>query len=326
MQILQTPHGELPAQAVHFDTQEKPVMAVVSTPCSLTTSAGKLTPQHSTDDLRRPRVEPLLFHPSGNLKSLPLEERTPVDTPLGKLPAELVTFYEDGSLRRVFPLNGKLSGYWSWQDEGKRNVPVTLATPAGSITAMLISVQFYPGGQLRSITLWPGQQVTVQSPLGPVPVRVGMAFYKDGALRSLEPAEPMLLDTPVGQLEAFDSDPEGLTGDVNSLRFTPGGQLAGLATVTYGLSVNCNGQTREYEPRYSVNLCDEEEKSILPLRVDFENGQVHCQAANQGTHQLSACGFAAKRLHPTAVAIAYSCGEGGPPPAAGGILASMPGK
>ena len=45
--------------------------------------------------------------------------------------AELVTFHADGSLRRVFPLNGKLSGYWTEADEGALAKAMELSTPLG---------------------------------------------------------------------------------------------------------------------------------------------------------------------------------------------------
>lgn len=328
MNTLETIHGMLKGVGgVLKDAQGRLTMASVNEACELQTSVGLLTPQYTTDDLRRPRVESLLFHPNGHVKSLPLEVSTPVDTPLGKLNAELVTFYEDGSVRRVFPVNGKLSGHWDWNNEGTLNNPVTLQTPAGSFTAKLISVQFFADGALRSVTLWPGEQVTIQSPAGAVKTRVGMAFYQDGTLRSLEPAEPVMVSTPIGGIEAFDSDPEGITGDENSLTFTPSGEVQSLATVTFGLTVSGPEGVREFKPAWGVNLCDESERTVLPLVVSFGNGRVTCAGESSGVFSPADCTVEVKRLFPRATAIAYACGEGDMSQAqAMTILPSMPGK
>ena len=77
----------------------------------------------------------MVFHESGRLKCLPLETQTIVATPAGDIPAEMLTFHPDGSLSRIFPLNGKLSGYWSQDDEAKLAAPLTMLTPVGVLTA-----------------------------------------------------------------------------------------------------------------------------------------------------------------------------------------------
>ncbi|RYD04950.1 hypothetical protein N752_12240 [Desulforamulus aquiferis] len=37
----------------------------------------------------------------------------------------------------------------------------------GSFKSRIIGIQFYPEGSLKSITLWPGEVVSIKSPLGP---------------------------------------------------------------------------------------------------------------------------------------------------------------
>ena len=37
--------------------------------------------------------------------------------PAGDYQAELITFYEDGNVKRVFPLYGQISAYWSVEEE-----------------------------------------------------------------------------------------------------------------------------------------------------------------------------------------------------------------
>jgi len=242
---------------------------------TLETILGRLTAQHSTDDMRRPKVAPLEFHPGGVLKAMALEERTPVPTPLGPMTAEFVSFHQDGSLRRVFPVNGKLSGYWTEKEEAGLNPPATLATPAGSFTARIAGVQFFPGGALKSVTLWPGESVEIDTPLGRKAARIGVSFYEDGSLRSFEPARMLSVSTPLTVLEAFDPVALGIHGDVCSLEFAPDGSVTALSTPLNTVTVTTpDGSIHRFKPVKTPNLCDERVLDTLPLRIRFQAGTV----------------------------------------------------
>lgn len=259
----------------------------------LETPLGCFVPQHTGEDLRKPRVEPVTFYPDGTLKSLPLETQTRVSTPLGDIPAELVSFHPSGTVRRVFPLNGKLSGPWTWQDEQRLAEPLTLETPAGHVEARLICAHFHPSGALRSLTLWRGEEVEVDSPLGRVKTRLGLAFHENGALRSLEPAEPLAVPTPIGTVRAFDSDALGVSGDANSLAFAPDGRLEKLASVDCAVSVSCGGQGRRFAPGKRPNLCEEDAVDPVPLRLRFESGLV--RIGDDEAFELDRCTFRVER-------------------------------
>ena len=84
---------------------------------TISTQYGDLIPQYTDDDLRKREILPVEYHPSGALKAVPLETQTIIATPAGDIPAELISFHENGTISRIFPLNGKLSGYWSQEDE-----------------------------------------------------------------------------------------------------------------------------------------------------------------------------------------------------------------
>ncbi len=240
----------------------------------LETPLGRLVPQYSGEDLRKPRVEPVTFHPGGALKSLPLETQVRVSTPLGEMPAELVSFHPSGAVRRVFPLNGKLSGAWTWEDEQRLAEPLTLETPAGRVEARLICAHFHPSGALRSLTLWRGEEAEIDTPLGRIRARLGLSFYEDGALRSLEPAEPLEVPTPIGRLRTYDSEALGVSGDVNSLAFAPEGRLEALASTDCAVIATCGGQTRRFAPGKRQSLCEEDAVDTVPLRLRFESGRV----------------------------------------------------
>ncbi len=241
----------------------------------ITTPYGQLIPQHTTDDLRKRELFPVEYHPSGGVKSLPLESQTPMRTPVGVVPAELVSFHENGVINRIFPLNGKLSGYWSQEDEAGLAEPVTLTTPAGLLTVRVLGLSFYDTGALRSITLWPEETMSIPSPAGPVVTRIGVCFTPDGAVRSLEPAKPTPIATPAGEIMAYDPDAVGVNGDVNSLAFDDRGEVARVATTLTRLTgVSPDGRTTAYVPEQRESLCSESEQEIVPMVISFSPDEV----------------------------------------------------
>lgn len=272
--LLHTPFGSIPVHGpVERFPDGGPRSCTPSGPAALHTPFGVLVPQHSTDDLRRRTVQAVTFHPGGGLRSLPLERPTRIKTPAGAMDAELVTFHADGTLRRVFPLNGKLSGYWTEADEGALANPLELSTPLGRITAKIISVCFHPCGALASITLWPEETVRAPTPVGEVAARVGLAFRPDGSLRSLEPARPQAVPTPAGSILAYDLDAVGICGDANSLCFAPDGSVEAVTTsLTRVLARREDGSELVFAPGTRESLCGDTERESEPLRLEFAPG------------------------------------------------------
>lgn len=237
---------------------------------TITTKYGTLTPQHTADDLRKKEILPVVYHDNGQPRTLPLEAQTVITTPAGDIPAELVSFHENGSINRVFPLNGKLSGYWSEADEMALAQPLALRTPAGTIAARIISVGFYDNEKLHSITLWPGETVTVSTPAGRMEARIGISFSQDGTIRSLEPASPTPVATPVGEIMAYDPEAIGVCGDSNSLILDTSGSVQQVRTTQTQLTViTTDGKKMEYTPQTRESYCSEEEKDIEPLTIHF---------------------------------------------------------
>lgn len=274
MDTLDTPYGAIPITGIVERFEDGAAMSC--TPAgevAFNTALGQLTAQHSTDDLRRRTVQSLSFHPTGALRALPLERPTRIETPAGPMDAELVTFHPDGSLCRAFPLNGKLSGYWTQEDEGRLARPVSLATPMGQVRAKLIGACFAPNGALLSLTLWPGETLDVPTPVGAVAARVGVSFRADGSLRSLEPARPQSIPTPAGFIQAYDLDAVGISGDVNSLGFAPDGTVARISTsLTRVLASGPHEEERAFTPESRESLCGDTEREPVPMRLAFAQG------------------------------------------------------
>ena len=91
-----------------------------------------LIPQY-TINYRKRNSPSCYFYPDGNLQKLALEDQTEITTPIGILPAELITFYRSGNIKRIFPLNGKLSAYWDEADEYNLADKITLNLIIGKI-------------------------------------------------------------------------------------------------------------------------------------------------------------------------------------------------
>ncbi|MBI4805919.1 MAG: hypothetical protein HY795_11860 [Desulfovibrio sp.] len=311
MNTIQTKYG--PIGPVDFVETGPSGFATSCTPSGavrVTTPLGTFTAQHTTDDMRRPKVEPIEFHPNGTLKSIALEERTEVSTPAGRIGAELLTFYPCGSLRRVFPLNGKLSGYWSEKEEAALAAPLTISTPAGAVTARIVNVQFYPSGSLRSITLWPGDTVEIDTPIGRQTARIGLAFHKNGALRSFEPGKMIQVPTPLGDMEAFDPDALGIHGDLGSLAFHQDGSVTGIATPLNTVEISSpDGRTLLFSPGKVPSLCDENMMDTKALRISFHPGRIAFGQDSPETFPLAGHQFKIGRLLQGCLGpISYDCG------------------
>lgn len=225
-------------QCLHPDGS--PAEVLLEERVELSTPAGVLVPQYEPEDPRRQRVQPVELHPGGGLKAVSLQEKAVIETPVGPMAAERVTFHPGGQLRRVFPLDGKISAYWSVENETALAGPQHMETPLGVVSARIISVHFFPSGALRSVTLWPGERATIATPQGPASVSVGFSFHESGALRSFEPDAPFEAKTPIGTVLAFDTDPEGgMAADLNSLQFDEAGNVTALTTATDKVVVTC---------------------------------------------------------------------------------------
>ncbi|WP_027723061.1 hypothetical protein [Maridesulfovibrio zosterae] len=276
MKLCRTDFGDIPVSGAVENYPDGSIRSCSpSTECFLTTEAGELIPQYSTDDLRRKTVQAVHFYENGKLKSLPLEMKTPVFTPAGIVSAEMVTFYESGKVKRVFPLNGKLSGYWAQEDEEGLAEILTLDTPCGPISAKVISMCFYESGRLRSLTLWPGDKINVSTPSGVIKTRVGLSFSSNGKIKSLEPAEPVSVKTFIGDITAYDPDAVGINGDANSLTFGENGEVTKVVTtLTSIIATHHSGRELTFIPEYRESLCGDGEREVIPMYISFDNSGV----------------------------------------------------
>jgi antitoxin component YwqK of YwqJK toxin-antitoxin module len=205
----------------------------------LVTHTGELVPSYMETNRRKNKYS-VEFYKNGMIKAIALNEMQEIQTPIGEFPAELVTFYETGELKRFFPLDGQISGMWSEQDEKALAIPLSFDLPFTSFTAIISGVAFYQSGNIRSITLFPGETISIKTEFGEILTRNGFSLYESGKLESLEPAAPTLIKTQAGRLNAFDPDAVGIHADVNSLVFGEDGDVIAFNPARYGSLQMCS--------------------------------------------------------------------------------------
>lgn len=240
----------------------------------LETSVGDLVPRYNLDEQNRKKRSPVKFYKSGELKSLPLEDPTIITTSLGDIKCELVTFYRSGSVWRVFPLDGKITGFWTEENEYKLAEPLEIPTSQGTIAVKPIYLQFYETGELESILFWSKEQVDIVSPVGNVPIRKGICFYKSGKIKGFEPAKEISIETPLGKLNAFDPDPNGMQAEKHSLTFYEDGSMQNVMTPSSQIKVIQDGKDTIFSPTVVHSYCNEGAFFISPLRISFTEDTV----------------------------------------------------
>ena len=260
----------------------------------LATHAGELVPAY-TETYRRKNKYSVEFYKCGRIKAVALDEAQKVQTPLGEFPAELVTFFETGELKRFFPLDGKISGMWSVEEEKNLAIPLSLELSFTGFTAIIGGIAFYQSGDIRSITLFPGETVTVATRYGEIPARNGFSLYQSGKLESLEPSVPAVIQTPLGPLAAFHPNATGINADSNSLVFDESGKIIALTTAHNRIAAQTkDGRLLLFSPRKVVNPLDDESMITEGLRISFDYGLdtvTFADGKNETTLPVSDYGF-----------------------------------
>jgi preprotein translocase subunit Sec61beta len=231
-------------------------------------------PRYKKMDERKKENKTISFYESGNIKSIALEERSKVETSVGTVNAELITFYENGEIDSIFPLNGQIGFGWSMKDEKQLLEEMDFSFSFGEFTTQIIALRFFEDGSLKSMILWPDKRIELTTPLGKYPVRIGFRLYENGALHSFEPATPISIETPIGTIMAFDQHAVGVDADFNSVRLYPDGTLESLCTNS-DIVVNCPS-TKERTVFYQQLRLDmlSDEMVKLPIVLTFQENNV----------------------------------------------------
>jgi hypothetical protein len=271
--MIQTPYGIFSGV---ITTEHTPGGALLSIRLEeqnmILTHAGALIPFYGEETVRRKHKPSVTFHQNGMIKAVALEAQTNVETPIGALPAELITFYDTGEVHRVFPLDGKISGFWSEEEERALNIPLSFDLGFTAFTALLSGISFYKSGQIKSVTLFPEERIVIGAgALGQIPTRCGLSLYESGALRSLEPAEPTKVKTPIGVLSAYDVTAHGINADTCSLCLDEAGRVTRIVTSGDRITVErrSDGSALTFTPKEIYTDDDGTLPMTLPVELDF---------------------------------------------------------
>ncbi|WP_309397674.1 hypothetical protein [Cerasicoccus maritimus] len=277
---MESTYGELSGVVNSLSYPDgSPKSCILNKENRIQTPVGEIIPKYREAEFgerQKKHRSSLSFYPSGQLKSAALDQAMPLQTPMGEFKAEFVTFFEDGKINRLFPLNGQIDGFWSEQQEGQLAEVLDFDLPVGKFSAKIISLNFYPSGALKSLTLWPGERIRIETPVGPMNVRTGFSLYENGAVRSVEPSGMAELITPIGIIQASDPEMLGMNADQNSVQFSPEGALLSLKTVHTGICVASEeGETyTNIEPYEAASLIDIEQMRTVPMQIDFSETEI----------------------------------------------------
>lgn len=240
----------------------------------LKTPIGTLVPQYETRDERRKMTGTLEFYEDGFLMSICLDEQIFVETKSGKIPAEKILFYRGDKIKRIFPLNGKLSGYWCEENEYGLAKNIKIRNSSIDIESKFISIAFYESQELKSLTLWPKERIELLTDLGLVKVRKGISFYEDGKIKSFEPAMEIEVKTPIGNFFAFNNDVIGLNGDDNSVKFHKNGEVKSFLTCSDKVRIIQGEIVDVIEPILQRGWCNELIQVPIPTKVNFVDNHI----------------------------------------------------
>ena len=202
------------------------------------TKYGSFTACSDASDLRKKYRCPVEYHLNGNVKSVYLQDVEEVVLPEGNFQAELMTFYEDGSIKRLFPLYGQLSSYWGVEDEIKDAPEYVFTANNQKLKIRPQCIYFYPSGKIRSITLWPEDSITIDTSIGSVTSKLGIEVYEDGTIRSIEPVFGTAFATCYGEAKPFMIRKHMLHAEDASTRFDENGNVISFATLHTKVEVN----------------------------------------------------------------------------------------
>ncbi|MDR2442645.1 MAG: hypothetical protein LBE31_03890 [Deltaproteobacteria bacterium] len=198
-----------------------------------------------------------------------------------RLNVERIAWYPNGAIRALFPLDGRISAYWTLKDERALNQPCQITLFDGSFVSnfLLSAVFFYPSGSLKSLSLWPGETATIPTPIGPIKARLSLSFYPDGRLKTLEPAKEIVVPTPWGEISAF--DPMALGFFEGSLGFDLDGKINKLTTLSVIRWENAghSGQTEVFRPMGRLNPLSEYSTQYFPINLEFSAHTVQIRSS-----------------------------------------------
>lgn len=263
-----------------YDTGEAEALNVESKNI-VVINGKKYIPRYTCDNVRRKELPSIRLYKSGEIKSIDLENQIEVEIGNYNFNAEKVIFYKNGNIKRLFPLNGKINAFYTEEDEYKISPIYNLNFKFTNFSGKIISAQFYKSGFIKSITLWPKDNALILHNGKYIKCKTGFSLYENGNLKSIEPMVPIIIDTPIGKIEAYDDKSIGVTGENNSLKFNIDGSIRSLITSTNVIRVvNSKKYFKLYSPKKSIFMGYSDILNFETVKVEFERDKVIINSDN----------------------------------------------
>ena len=276
MEVVKTKYGEL-KKAILSGTYDngEPEGYILEEENIITVGDYTFVPLYGSGELRRKELPQIKFYKNGNIKSLALLEPTKITTNMEEYEAEKISFYEEGEIKRIFPLDGRISGYWTEEDEEQLAKIQEFKFPFGDFKAKVMILNFYKNKKLKSLTFWPKERVELKLLDTKVKVRIGVSFYESGKIASCEPSIPTIIGTPIGNIESYDKNAIGIHGDDNSLKYYEDGSIKSIITSTNIIKVHGkDGQTIIHAPKEVRLYSNSEVLDTITVLIEFIGNKV----------------------------------------------------
>jgi hypothetical protein len=258
------------------------------------TEHGVFVPRFTENGIAEKQGSSLSLYPDGAIRSISLDHPASIETEVGRIPAEFLTFHENGRLKEVFPVD--IKGIRPRASDGPL-LSISLPTSA-SLDARIACISFYQSEAVKSISLWPGEKVDIMTPLGIMNVRNGISFFENGTIESVEPAVPTPVKTPIGTIHAFDDMSGEAHEGRNSLMFSDDGELASLRTSSDQIVV-INGLQKIHMHPIQQQMESDLDMMVVPMSVSFRDSTVHIGKYGFSTED---CIFRIERYVPVPIA------------------------
>ena len=251
----------------------------------LKTPYGDLIPNATYSDVRKKNRESVTYYEDGSLESVYLEEPQPIETAVGTIDAELITFYPDGTIKRLFPLYGQLSGYWTETEEYEllKEQSVELFGKVRSIKPLCIC--FFPGGGIKTLTIWPRSELYIDTKYGPIKTQFGFELTEDGRLKSIEPAFGEKIVTEYGVIYPYDPANYRLHAEGNSLCFDENGNITQFKTIKNKIEIREQQEAIVLKPVFETDFLTGN-KVIRAMEVSFREKRVQISVDEEHSYDI----------------------------------------
>lgn len=264
----------------------------------IVTPNGNFVPLYEENEVRKKFINSLSFYENGDLKSVALNNQTDINSPKGIFPGELILFYPGDKIKRIFPLNGKITGYWTEENEFGLAQKFDFDFSFAKFSKKIIGILFHESGEIKSLTFWPRDTINIDSPIGAAIGRIGISIYKGGQLKSYEPYRPAIVSTPIGDISAYDASASGINGDINSFIFYGNGKIKSLVTSSDYVEVTDEyGIKTTFKPDLNPNLFNNTIIDLAPMKIEFYEDCVRFKGKSENEYNIDKCSFKIEKFN-----------------------------